>query len=225
MAHPTPELDLIEVPSCSIFVGNTATGKTHAFRWLFSKICDKFDYGIVISSTCRVNDDYDFIPKKYLHDTFDHTIIEQLEAESKRHAEKRKRRPTHKVPNVFIIIDDIIGTIDFRTSEGRIFDNVSKWRHINISTFFIVQHFTYLPPVVRGSARQVFVTKVNDKNIASLYETCACGFSGKVAFKQYLDDNCRDYNLICFNPCAGYSGELATIVKPPAERVQFKLAY
>lgn len=218
------EFDL-QVPSCSLFVGNTATGKTHAFRWIFSQIAEKFDYGVVISSTCLVNDDYDYIPKKYRHSEFDPDLIEALEEKQSRAKAKELARSDYRCPMAFIILDDIIGSIDFRDKAGRVFNGVAKWRHLNISTFFIVQHLNYLSNVIRMSAKYVFVTRVNDSNVDALYEVSAVGFESRKRFKDYLNKNCINYNLLCFRSDTGYSDDAATILHPPAEPVRFRLKY
>lgn len=212
-----------------LFVGRTSTGKTHTLKWLFHDICKEFDYGIVVCGSGFINDDYDFIPDDYKYEDLPIDVIENLveDQKDKKMKEKMEKRNggSYKCPKVFMILDDIIGTADFRYGEGKIFNQITKWRHFNISTFWIIQHVKYLPPAIRSSSSVIFTTKVQDTNMDTVYDLCSQGFENKREFKKYVDTNSIDHQVLMFDMSNPYDKDYIKILKPPSKIHEYKLLY
>lgn len=220
--------DLITVKGgiCLLSIGDTGTGKTHSLRWLFKEcLWEQYDYGIVISGTCKVNNDYDYIPQKYQYDYLCTDVIEKIVESQTKLKIKEKRANGKPCPKVFIIIDDSIGLFDSHNKEGKIFDQVTRFRHLNISTFFLIQHCKYLSPAIRQSARIVLVTLISDKNIDATYELCSRGFGNKKNFLQFVNAKCTDYNIVMFDKSNPYADKYIKILRAPRDIEPFLLKY
>lgn len=211
-----------------LLVGDTGTGKSNSLKWIMRDLCKNFDYGIVICGSGFINNDYDYIPSKYQYDYLPVDVLRSLvEDQKKRRSQEKKAKKIGRekpAPKVFIILDDIIGTFN-RYGEGEIFNQITKWRHYNISTIWVLQDVKYLPPVVRNSCSIVFVTRVRDTNTESIYSLCSQGFKSFSHFKEHLNSNTKNYNLLMYDMTNPYEEKYIKILKPPKNVQLYKLKY
>lgn len=215
----------ISIPSNTIILGQTNTGKSHSFSYLFKQIAKEFSRGIVICSTSKLNFDYDFMDPEFVHDKYDEDIIKNLiemqENEVKFCMDKYGENDYKKhIKQTFVIIDDSIGLIEFHHS---IFDSLfSKSRHLGISCFVLIQHSSCLSPCMRINSLYIGITRITDNNIDTVYKLMD-GFESKKQFRTFLYKNCVNYQLIWCDKFNPYSTKKIKVLKFPKKKCQYKL--
>jgi hypothetical protein len=222
-------IPVLQIPCNFISIGMTKSGKTHSFRYLFSKIYHQFAYGVCFSTTIDLNDDYDYLPKKCKFAKYDPRFIKAMMSKQYSYISKYKqaiaKNPDQQYdppPHCFIIIDDCLGTIDFHHS---IFNELfSKSRHLNISCFVLIQHMTGISPIMRINAMYTCITKIKANNIASLYELVSC-FESVTDLRTFLSDNCVNYNVILFDDADPYKSTPYIIFKCPADNIKYLVQF
>lgn len=149
-------------PSSFLFLGKTQSGKTYLMKKILHKHRKKFDRVIVF---CPImNNDYDFLDQKYVirdKETLNAIINVQYDLKM-----ENKHKP------LLIILDDWIGSLDLR--HDHISESFSKLstngRHCNITTFYISQFLTRIPPVIRDNINYFIVLSVSHQSLDTLYE-------------------------------------------------------
>lgn len=218
---------MIEIPSNVIYIGQTNSGKTHSFKYMFKKIANKFSSGILICPTANLNYDYSFMPVEYVYEEFNEEVIDNMidiqnrkvKASMVKYGEKEYK---NHVSNSFIIIDDSIGLIDFHHS---IFDSLfSKSRHLFISVFVMIQHINALSPCMRLNSLYIGLTVICDNNIDTAYKLIP-NFTNKKDLKTFLDKYCIDYNLIWVDKYDPYKKNKISIIKFPKDSPKFSLSF
>lgn len=220
-------MSIINIPSNSLFIGPTKSGKTHSFKYIFKKVADKFSYGILICPTSNLNFDYSFMPSEYVHEEFNEDIIKNLIIiQEKKVKDAMLKYGEHHyeshIPQAFIILDDSIGLIDFQHS---IFNSLfSKSRHLFISVFVLIQHINAVSPCMRVNCLYVAITTITDNNIDTLYKMIP-GFKSKRELKKFIDDNCQDYKLMFVDKEDPYKKNKISILKFPKKKPNFQLIF
>jgi len=132
-----------------------------------------FDECYLFSETARLSDQYKFIPKDNVYDTFDdvgeNKINELWERNTKaiehnRNVEKGEKKV--KVPSVLVIFDDVVHLPIMRSS-GVVKKLYVAGRHIHFSVITISQNVlgqTGLPNAVRNNSDLVIVFRNRDFN-------------------------------------------------------------
>jgi len=214
--------DLIAVPSTSLLIGNTKSGKTHLLKCLIAKHSHRFNYGVVFSSTC-FNGDYSYLPDEYVYQEFNVEIIKAIMEIQQKFVDEHTINPKSPIPECFIILDDQIGLVNFN-AKNNIFDILfSKARHLHISVFLSIQKCSYLSPAIRENATYVFITRVKNGSIPMLYDI-SDGFKNEDELHKYLQENCRDYKVVMFNNDESYEN-FTKIIRAPENIPKFKLKY
>lgn len=213
----------IEINCNFIAIGRTKTGKTHTFTYLFKKIAHKFDYGICISSTAELNNDYDFLPLEYIHTEYDEEIIRKIMDIQMNDIKKIGKENKELLgKKAFIILDDQLGLINFHHS---IFNELfSKSRHLNITVYVMIQHIKALSPVMRINSIYVMITVISDSSVDNCYDLVS-GFNSKRDFKKFLNKYCVNYQAIIFDYSNPYEKNNIKVIKAPKNIKPFKLQY
>jgi DNA helicase HerA-like ATPase len=146
-------------PSSFLFLGKTNSGKTYLMKKILAKNRKLFDRVIVF---CPImNNDYNFLDKKY--------VLKDKEKLNDIIDKQYELKETNKHKPLLIILDDFIGSIDIRRDE--LFSKLAtNGRHCNISTFYISQFLTRIPPVIRDNINYFIVLSVSHQSLDTLYE-------------------------------------------------------
>jgi hypothetical protein len=99
--------------------------------------------------------------------------------------------------NVLLIMDDLVGDLEFRKSKT-INTLFARSRHINISLIINVQYLHTLNPLQRNNADWVCAGQLNQHSIEILYEE----YAGVLSKKDFLDmyhRSTRDYHFLLIN--------------------------
>jgi hypothetical protein len=176
----------MEWPSTAIIAGATGTGKTMLMINLIYANARNFNRIFLLSP---IADDpiYDFIPKKYRISNPSDVDLQNILQE-----QHRKR-----YLKTLIICDDCIGKINFDRG------NISKMitttgRHFNLSFIIVMQYLNNIHPIIRDNAKVLFVTKLKTHCLDSIVNLTSC-FSGKTQCRNFLNDACRNFQIVRFN--------------------------
>lgn len=138
-----------------VITSKRGTGKSILLRDVCSKLTDTFDTCYVFSLTAHLQPTlFDFCDKQNIIGSFDEEKLTKIyESQEKMTQENEKilglgGKPVFR--KVLILMDDLIS--DKKVKHSKILDQLYvAGRHVHISTFFLTQHFTAIPPVHRNN--------------------------------------------------------------------------
>lgn len=191
-------------------VGITGTGKTHFLRELVYQNCKRFNNIIVISPSAdslnknfnRKN--YDFISNKHIIASPSVDKIKSIIEDQK------KARVGLYYPELLLICDDLIGTID--THNSKEFDKLyCTGRQYGVTTCILTQYYKSLGPVIRNNLGCLFITKIRNNCLEELYKNQNV-ITKRKRFITYMNKLCKDFNIIRFN-MVGYDSDNIYISK------------
>lgn len=103
----------------------------------------------------------------------------------------------HPNRHILLILDDIVGTLNFRNST--IFDKIAtSGRHYRLTVMILTQDLNKLSVTMRDNASYMFVTRVKEHSLKTVFELSS-GFRNLAHFKMFMERTCRDYNAVRFN--------------------------
>lgn len=203
-------------------VGSSFTGKTHWLSHLFLKIHSQFHYGVVYSSTDRIAGEYSFMPTENRHDSWedirpcaDHpkgksgfrTVLGCILRAQTNNMLKMGR---DRCPNVFIIVDDGMGVIDFHHSEE--FKTLAgQLRKYNITLFVLTQYVKHLSPALRNGCHRLVIFQNTEEDMMKCKEL-VIGFRSRVAWLTYVGYATRGFGAVMYDRV---SREVTCIRAPP----------
>lgn len=122
-------------PFMMIINGKTGSGKSLLLRYLMREINKEnpFDYGIVFSNTAWEGS-FDYIPHKYIHETYNESIVKNIIGIQKQNLKKSN----NKIKKAFIILDDCCSENEFKSPLLK--KLAIMGRHYNITTFLTTQY-------------------------------------------------------------------------------------
>jgi hypothetical protein len=212
-------MSLISVPSITILSASPKCGKSHLIKYLIKDLCIRgaFDYGVVICPTALNNNEYDFIPRGYLHTQYSEEIITALmDYQSRAIAQGTPKR-------AFLILDDCLGSVNFRKTV--ITKLVTTYRHHNITILMSTQYINKIPPEIRECATYAIVFRqFSAKSYSALYDAFFQSFEDRNQCKEYIDANTEDYRFILVR-CQEVPEKRYSINRAPAYIKPFKLNY
>ena len=211
-----------KVPANMLIAGLTQSGKT---KWLRSYVYhnqDKYRKIVVMSSSAKYNNDYDFIDKRYVLDP-------SVEDDCCKLVAVVRAAKIAKLGNaefqVLIVIDDFIGT-KMKTHSGKMGQFIDKLitsgRHIGISMCFLTQRLTKVSPTIRDNCLYVLITKIKMDEVMNMIYPMQSEIVGKERFWEYYRRNTSErYSSLLIQTVDPYMPNLVPM--KPAELVQFKL--
>lgn len=146
-------------PSSSLFLGKSQCGKTTLMKQILFKHKASFKRIIVY---CPIyNNDYDFIDEKYIL----RDIVKLREIIDKQYNLKKNNQQEP----ILIILDDWIGSCDVRHDDV-LHKLATCGRHCDITTFYISQFLTKIPPVIRDNFNYIFILAISKTSLDSINE-------------------------------------------------------
>ncbi len=124
-----------------------------------------------------------------------------------------------RAPNVFMIIEDPMGVIDFHTSK-EFLRVAGQLRKYNITMFCLTQYRNYLSPSMRANATRYVMTDNNDDELAKLKEFVK-GFPNKKRWIEFINRVTRNYGGLLYDraPRKYYC------FRAPAERASYSITF
>ena len=191
-------------PFFACLYGSKHSGKSVIIKhtaYTYTHVVPSFHKVVIISGTL-FNSSYDWCPEKWRHDEYQPKIIEDLMDEGKHYREKG--RPYH----VLLVLDDILGVIDFRKPERhkelvRLF---SGNRHYMISILLATQTPRAVTPLIRQNVDfAVFL-----RSLQSAMD---------VLSEEYADRDKKDFTRLLMDGTTNYQFLLWSAREPGADRV------
>jgi len=158
-------MDKLEFPNNFFMCGRTKSGKTNLVKYLIREAVKRkqIDYIIVISPSGRVNNDYDFIERRFIHPSLSREFYNKL---------LRFQRDNGK-PHCVLILDDCIGHKFLRQEDG-LQSIVAKARHWNISVFILTQNCMDVRNSIREQIHTSYIFKQKSpQSIRNAYQLVA----------------------------------------------------
>lgn len=194
-----------------MLVGATGSGKTNFIKFLFKNgLKQKFNLGVVICNTYELHESYDgLVEPEFVHNIEnknDFSIFDSTFRSCKRFIEEGKKFQT------FIIIDDMIGSINFK--DERFVRYMATCRHYNISIFILMQQITlYLPPGVRENVKYIGIFKIRETSIDVTYKYVQHNFKNIKEYVSFLK-NRPIHTMILLYPDPEYEDDKMILIKP-----------
>lgn len=184
-----------KTPKIVVSVGKPKSGKSNAVRYLLLKnILNKkfFKFGIVFTRT-KFNDDYSYIPEKYVYTEFKPEILKKY----MNGLEKLKKK-TGKIPPNFVIFDDQQGLLN--RNDAVLVNYISSHRHFSSSLFFNFQYLFGASPILRNcTTHAILFNSKGLRTINGLFENFGMLFDNLQQFKEYfLKNTKKKYTAILY---------------------------
>lgn len=200
-----------------LILGGTNTGKSTLFINILKHNRDLFNEIFIVCPTLDsqdllkgIVDNRHQIGPGEVEDFFESLIVEQ-------------KKPINKSRYVCVILDDVIGSVKFRSQT---FDRlITGGRHSRISLFIVSQDLMKISAIIRQNVSVCFVTKIRDRSMQGLYDMC--GFNTFRSFSEFMNQNMKNYQVIKFNLSAGYDTDSSVqVFKPPVltKKIRFTVA-
>jgi len=212
----------MEPPFNAILIGCTGSGKTCFLKYLWKiHLKSKFDFGIVICSTNELNSAYNgLVDESFIHtvkrdekgnvDPNDFSAFENVFELCKQiNAEGKK-------PRAFIIVDDMIGSLNFRNDTFVRY--MATCRHYGISIFVLMQQLTYfLPPGVRENCKYIGIFKIRDTSVKKTYEYMGNKFKNKKEYADFMGSRPHYTALLLYPDPKKWDDKIVLIKTPLVE--------
>jgi len=187
-----------------VLIGRRDTGKSYLVKDLLYYHQD-IPAGTVISGTEAANGFYSsIVPKSFIHDEYNTTIIENLLRRQKKALKDMKEdmktyNKTTKDPRLFVIMDDCL--YDQTWTRDRIMRALfMNGRHWKVMLIITMQYPLGIPPNLRTNIDYVFILRepylANRKRI---WENYASMFPTLEAFCTVMDQTTQNYECLVIN--------------------------
>lgn len=179
----------IDIPSVSILLGKPASGKSHLIKYLIYKNClnKKIDFVYVFCGTA-FNNSYDFLPKKFVSNTYNENSLKKIIWNQKKLIEKKK------IKNCMIVFDDVMN-LNFKSKFWA--KLISEYRHYNLTLLFGVQYIlNALPPIFRTCCRYAMVYYTDDESSINAIKNNFMMDMNKHEVYNYIKNNTGSYHFI-----------------------------
>jgi hypothetical protein len=137
---PYTKLELSKTPFLLQVCGRTGSGKTSLIRYIAHNLTTEQGYNsiLVFSSSGLDNDNYDYLPQKYVHTSYNEKILKRYALLHKNNRELRG----------LVIFDDIFGQLNYDSRFLQLLFRLH--RQWGISLLFACHHFKEIPRAIRG---------------------------------------------------------------------------
>ena len=211
-------------PKVVVCVGKPRMGKSNMVKYLLLKnMLNKkiFKFGIVFTRT-KFNDDYDYIPEKYIYTEYKPEILKKY----MNGLEKLKKK-TGSIPPNFVVMDDQQGLLNRQDSILTNF--VSSHRHFSCSFFANFQYLFGASPLLREcTTNAIMFRSVGLRTINGLFENFGMLWDNVQEFKEYFHKNTqKKYTAIMYEQKINEKDDNYKRIKAPNMKIfkNIKLQY
>lgn len=181
----------ITLPGLIIITASIGSGKSHFIKYIMYSNQKKFSYGIVFSHTAFNEKNFTYIPKQFIHSTYNPDILLNL-------MKIQESFPQESRPLAFVILDDCL--FDSWVNCKYFNRLITQVRHYNIFVIISTQYVNKVSPMIRENAMQVAIFQTDvERSLKSLYESYGQYFKTLQDFKTYIMKNTGDYKFIWYD--------------------------
>jgi len=208
----------IITPSIILLSASPRSGKSTTIRYLMHKLgkAGRFQTGLCFSGTAwnAESASFDYLPEKAVGPYSTEKLKTLLRAQKRRVEEGKPR-------DAFLILDDVLGSINFNTPLWTTL--VSQYRHFRLTILLATQYIYRVPPTVRACATYVFIYRPSEgRSMKALWET----YGSHMRYDEWqrmVHANTRDYHAIMCDTFAAPESKFVTTRSPLVGR--FKLEF
>jgi len=184
-----------EYPIISI-ISMKNTGKSILVKHITKefRINNKFDICYCFCNTSKLNNDYNYLPNKYIHNEVDENLIQKI-----MYTQENKILNNNDFKKILIIFDDVLGDSNFNLRKSSTLKTLfTQNRHYKISIITSIQQLTNsIPPYVRNNISSFFFSQNNKNNIETIYNEIY--FPGTFSeFQKLVYSICNNYYFMIF---------------------------
>lgn len=196
-----------------MFAAKRRSGKTVLLNYLIEEciIENIFDWGYIVSATTGITGELNIIPDDYIRSEWNPEDIKKII----KYQEEQIKNGTPR--NCFIILDDIIGTVDL--DDPLLKEIVTKGRHWNIWLFLCIQKLTSIVPTLYRENTDIlfFFNSSNQKVLDTVHEEFISMKQSKREWYNWVANNLGDHKALMIDVNAeNDDAEKMAIVKAPA---------
>lgn len=138
-------------------VASTGSGKTVLLKDILSEIAGDYDKFYLFSRTAKLQEAYDFVPRRMITDDFDERLLTEIW--DRQVKTKADDKPLDKV---LIVLDDIIASPSYKTS--KMLDEIAYGaRHCNITVVLLSQNMSSIKTSIRNNIRIAVAFQLSSK--------------------------------------------------------------
>jgi hypothetical protein len=178
-----------KIPSINLFCAAPGFGKSYLIKYLIYRIGNKLSHGMVFCPTA-FNGGYDYINKKYIHQTYSDEALRKFMLLQKALVENGTPR------DAFLIFDDCLGSIKFHGNKliEKLF---TSYRHYRITILMSTQYIYRIPPVYRECCSNAFIfAQDNERSVKAIYETFMLSLKSWKNTYDFITNNTKDFHYI-----------------------------
>lgn len=160
--------------------GSCSSGKSYLLKYIIYTASHKkkIDHVLLFTNT-SFNNQYDYIPEKYIHPAYDSEIIQNYMNL------QRELIESGEESNGLIVFDDVLGQAQFNCKQ--FITLVSQFRQFKISIIICSQSVSQIPLHIRNLAQYAFIFRFEaERVIKACYESFGVLFDNWQEFKKYL---------------------------------------
>lgn len=150
-----------------------------------------------------------------MHTSWDEALIEQLLAHQREHCDQK----------AFLILDDCLGSVNFRSSIWQ--KLAANGRHWNITIFITCQYIKSIPPVIRTNVDYAFVFSMPSRTQSeALYDDYGQLLT-RDQWISMIDRHTEGYAavLVDLKTPSKQTHDVYSVVRAPAKAKEFKLEF
>jgi len=211
---------LEQIPNITLLVSSPKRGKSYAIKHMCYDLYEsnRIEKIFVFSGTA-FNNDYSFIPSKFLTSEYTDNKLKQI-------ITWQKNRITNgKAKNIMIIFDDMMNLTE-KLTKPFWRKLISEYRHYKISLVFSVQYIKGVGPLMRDCARYVILFKTDSRlALQSIYDCFMTEMNSIKEVKKFLNTNLKEkYTFILIDRYSNKEDKYR-LLKAPDELPNYKLKY
>lgn len=182
--RPFP-MSMLSTDDIIVFLGKPATGKSTTVRTLLYAYVNKIERAVLISSTAKINHEYDgiFVPDD-MHDTYDESILNDLIKEASEVNEPRRARGL-QLKSYALVMDDM-GFEKMMTHSKLLTRLFTTSRHYGIMIILVLHYAVSIPPTLRCMISYLFALRQNQQKYIEVIRNEYCDVH-KTVFSTLFD--------------------------------------
>lgn len=203
----------LDYPFSMIITGMPGAGKTGFIKYIFCQNTkkntkDPFRYGIIFTHSKQDNE-YNFLPQKYIHPTYDPDILQEFI-----NIQKKEKKKNGSAPKCFLVFDDCL---DKKAFMSKLFiELVTTYRHLNINIIITAQYLKNLTTTMREACRYaVLMKQTTDTSIIASFNNFGYGFKNLNEFRAFLIENTMDHGAVFIDRRASKLEDVYRVFKFP----------
>lgn len=201
-------------------VAATGSGKTVLLKDILSEIAGDYNKFYLMSRTARLQEAYDFVPRRMITDDFDEELLTEIwnrQVDSK--AQEKK------IDKVLIVLDDIIASPSYKSS--KMLDEIAYGaRHCNITLILLSQNMSSIKTSIRNNIRIAVAFQLSSKRerekFVEQFLAAENNHVGDILFRRLTDVKYQCIIVQAYKSGASVEDKVKVYTARPDVRVVFR---